>query len=173
MDNLPPAIFLIPVIALIVSVSVYFVLKKAAPNKITFTRYIFTVLVLAFLLNFAWEVLQMPLYKMDAYNLKSITFCASAAVADAIMVLLLFMCFALFYSKPLLVRLTSSTVLLMMLAGVIGAIVVEKYYVSSGNWTYTESMPIIPLINVGLSPILQFMVLPVLIYYLSFQLLKR
>lgn len=34
-------------------------------------------------------------------------------------------------------------------------------------------MPLIPVVDVGLSPVLQFMILPVLIYDLSFQILKR
>ena len=43
----------------------------------------------------------------------------------------------------------------------------------TGNWAYTDSMPIIPIVNVGISPILQFMILPLLIYLLSFYCLKN
>ena len=44
---------------------------------------------------------------------------------------------------------------------------------SAGNWAYTNRMPIIPVIEVGLTPVLQFAILPVLVYGLtSFLLLK-
>lgn len=169
MSNLNPLMFLVPVIALILVVLLFIYLLIKADNKVVFKRFVLITLVLAFLLNFAWEVIQMPLYKNAALSLQSVAFCALASVADAIMVLLIYFCFALLYKKPLWIEeLTASRIFLLMVVGGTGAIVAEMRHVSAGNWAYDESMPILPVVDVGLSPVLQFMLLPALIYYLSF-----
>lgn len=169
MNNLNPLIFLVPVIALMLIVLLFIYVLKKANDKAVFKRFVFFALVLAFLLNFAWEVVQMPLYKDASFNLQSVAFCALASIADAVMVLLIYLCFALLYKKPLWVEeLTASRIFLVMVVGGIGAIIAEMRHVSAGNWAYDESMPILPIVDAGLSPVLQFMLLPVLIYYLSF-----
>ena len=53
---------------------------------------------------------------------------------------------------------------------IVGAIAAEMRHVSAGNWAYDESMPLLPIVDAGLSPVLQFMLLPALIYYSSFTL---
>ena len=63
MNKLNPLIFLAPVIALTLVVLLFIYLLKKSDDKVAFKRFVFTTLVLAFLLNFAWEVIQMPLYK--------------------------------------------------------------------------------------------------------------
>jgi heme/copper-type cytochrome/quinol oxidase subunit 4 len=60
MNNVKPLIFLIPVIALTLVVLMFIYLLKKADDKDVFKRFVFITLVLAFLLNFAWEVIQLP-----------------------------------------------------------------------------------------------------------------
>lgn len=92
------------------------------------------VLVVAFLFNFAWEVLQMPLYKVDGYNLQSLAFCALAAVSDAMMVLLLYYGFALIYRAPLWVQsLTILQIAALIVVGGAGAILTEIILTSKGS----------------------------------------
>lgn len=173
MNNLNPLIFLIPVIALTLVVLLFIYLLKKVDNKIVFKRFVFITLLMAFVLNLAWEVLQMPLYTGTSFNVQSVAFCALASIADAIMVLLIYFCFALIYRKPLWVQeLTSLRIFILMLSCAIGAIVAEMRHVSAGNWVYDNSMPVIPLVEVGLSPVLQFTLLPALIYYLSYRTIK-
>ncbi len=130
-------------------------------------------LLLAFILNFAWEVIQGPLYKGFTYSKFHIAFCALASVADAIMVLLLYFVFAIIYKQPFWIKhLNLQRTLVLVFIGGTGAILAEIRHLSQGNWAYAPSMPLIPFVNAGLSPVLQFMVLPVLIYYVSFLLLK-
>lgn len=93
--------FLVPFIALILVVLLFIYLLKKADNKVVFKRFILITLVLAFLLNFAWEVIQMPLYKNAALTFQSVAFCGLASIADTVMVLLIYFCFALLYKKPL------------------------------------------------------------------------
>ncbi len=170
MNNLNPLIFLVPFIALTLVVLLFIYLLKKSDDKVGFKRFVFTTLVLAFLLNFAWEVIQIPLYKGSSYSIEQIAFCALASVADAIMVLLIYFCFALVYKNPLWVQnLTAPRIFILMLVGVAGAIVAEIRHLSAGNWAYDKSMPILPGVDVGLSPVLQFMLLPSFIYYLSYK----
>lgn len=173
MNNLKVSTFLIPVIALILVVVFYSYFSKKASNKLVFRQFIFLATILAFLLNLAWELIQGPLYEGYTFDIQHITFCALASVADAIMVLLIYFGLALVFKNALWAQnITLPRILLVMLIGGVGAILAEVRHLSAGTWAYAESMPIIPFVDAGLSPVLQFTVLPVLIYCLSFHFLK-
>ena len=58
-------------------------------------------------------------------------------------------------------------VVIVIVIGGVGAILSEMRHLSIGSWAYDDSMPIIPMVNVGLSPLLQFALLPIVIYLLS------
>lgn len=174
MNNLTTVSFLVPGIALILVITLYLSLLKKAKSKVLFKRLTFTVLMLALLLSFVWEMLQMPLFKGMGLNIQSIIFCALAAVADTVMVLLLYFIFAVIYKDSFWVkRLTAQRIAILIVIGGIGAILAELRHLSAGTWNYSTSMPLLPFVNVGLVPVLQFMLLPVLTYYLSLNILKR
>ena len=61
---------------------------------------ILMITVFAFFLNLVWELLQMPLYDSASFTINHITYCALGSVADAIMVLLLYLGFALIFKTP-------------------------------------------------------------------------
>ena len=173
MNNLKFITFLVPVIALLLVVLLFVMLLKQTSNKAVFKRAVLSMSGLAFLLNFAWEVIQIPLYKGGSFNLEHILFCGLSAIADAIMVLLIYISLALIFKNPLWIRsVTLSRILILMLIGGIGAIGAEIRNVASGTWAYATAMPIIPFLNVGLVPVLQFMLLPGCIYYLIFKVKK-
>lgn len=173
MYNIKPVIFLIPLIALILAGILYFSFLKKATHKKAFNKFVFTITVLSFLLNFAWELIQVPLYIPSLYSLEHIAFCALASFADTIMVLLLYFGFALIFKNLLWIEhLKWKRKVVVILTGGTGAVLAEMRHLSLGTWAYSNSMPIIPIINVGISPVLQFIILPVLIYLLSFHSLK-
>lgn len=173
MHKLKPEIFLVPVIALVLIIWMFNYLLSKADKKEFFKQIVYKILILAFLLNFAWEVIQIPLFK-NAGSSKHIVFCAVASVADTIMVLLIYFGFALIYKNPVWVtQITIPRILLLMLTGGIGAVAAEIRNLSAGSWAYSKSMPIIPFLNVGLSPVLQFMLLPAIIFYLGFKIKKE
>ncbi len=160
-----------PVIALILVVILYFILLKRVGNKAAFTRFVLITTILAFVLNFAWEMIQMPLYKNNVYDVLHISFCALASVADVTMVLLLYFSFALVYKNAFWIKdINIQRAMLLILTGGIGAILAEMKHLSKADWAYSSSMPTIPLVNAGISPVLQFMLLPFLIYQVSFLL---
>ena len=90
MDKLKPVMFLMPVIALTLVVIFYIILIKKLTDKTFFQQFVFITFLLSFLLNFAWEIVQAPLYKDFTYRLSHIIFCGLASVADAIMVMLIY-----------------------------------------------------------------------------------
>ncbi len=149
-------------------------LLRKVDDKPAFKRYLLITLVLSLLLNLAWEVIQMPLYKDASFDIQNIAFCGLASVADAIMVLLIYFVLALIYKEPLWIKhLNLKRTLIIVLIGGTGAVLAEMRHLSQDNWAYASLMPIVPFINVGLSPVLQFMFLPVVSYYLSFYFLKK
>ncbi len=174
MNNLKPMMFLVPVIALALVGILYAYLLKQSEHKKTFKLFAFRVFIWAFLLNFAWELIQMPLYQGSSYSISFISFCALASVADAIMVLLLYLVFSFILKNMFWVEfLNTQQIIVIILTGGTGAILSEIRHLSLGNWAYADSMPIIAYLNVGISPVLQFMVLPLLTYYLSFRGFKK
>ena len=174
MNDIQPVIFLIPLVVLIIVCVLYFHFLKKADNKQTFKKFIFIMIVFAFLVNFAWELVQLPLYKNSSYNVDHIAFCALASLADVLMVLILYFGFALIFKDIFWIQdLQLKRVLLLVISGGAGAVLFEIRHLSLGSWVYDNSMPLIPVVKVGLVPVLQFMILPLLIYFLSYKLLKN
>ena len=169
-----PIIFLLPIIALTLGAILYVLSLKAATEKKVFKRFIFNVGIIAFVLNLVWELIQTPLYKDGSYSISHITFCALGSVADSIMVLLLYLVLALIFRNPFWVQHVKwQMITLVILTGGIGAILSERRHISIGSWAYADSMPIIPFLNVGLSPVLQFMILPLSTYLLSLKMMRQ
>ena len=174
MKDLKPIIFLVPVVVLILISTLYFYLLKKTTDRKAYNKFIFIMITLSFLLNFAWELLQLPLYKNAAYNIEHIAFCALASIADVLMVLLLYFSFAFIFKDAFWIQdLQLKRVLLLIILGGVGAVLFEMRHLSLGSWEYDHSMPILPFVSVGIAPVLQFMILPVLIYFISFRCIRR
>ena len=174
MNDIKPIIFLVPVVVLILISTLYFYLLKKTTDRKAFNKFIFTMIMLALFLNFAWELFQIPLYQNPVYDFKHIAFCALASLADVLMVLLLYFGLALIFKNSFWIEpLKLHRIAIVVLIGGAGAILSEMRHLSLGSWTYNNSMPIIPFVNVGIAPVLQFMILPLLIYFLSFNCLKK
>jgi len=173
MNKLPPLALIIMGIALLLVIFQFQILWKRTSCKQTFKRFSITIIIIAFLLNFAWEMLQMPLYEGMKFNLQSPVFCGLASIMDVLMVLLLFYFFALIYRKLFwFQKNTTERIATLVLVSGIGAVLLESLNISFGSWNYSRLMPIIPVVKVGLTPVLQFMILPILTYYLSFYFLQ-
>ncbi len=168
MKNLSPVIFFIPFIALILAGIGYIILLKKEINKAKFKKLVFLIFMVAFILNFIWEMLQMPLFKGMPINIQTFAFCALASMADALMGVLIYICFSFIYKKVFWVQqLTFFRIAILVLVGGIGAVLAELRYTALNTWAYNNVMPTIPFINAGIVPVLQFMILPAGIYYLS------
>lgn len=174
MNDIKPIIFLAPGIVLILVNAIYFYLLEKTTDRKVFNKFIFTMVILALFLNFAWELIQIPLYKIFVYDINHIAFCALASLADVLMLLLLYFGLALIFKNPFWIEpLKLHRMAIVVLIGGAGAVLSEMRHLSLGSWAYDNSMPIIPFVNVGIAPVLQFMILPLPIYFLSFNRLKK
>ncbi|REG77598.1 hypothetical protein [Algoriphagus antarcticus] len=173
MDKLSLGIFVLPTFALILITAGYVHFLKKVLDKRNYKQFVFTTAVVAFILNFTWEIAHGPLYEGFQYDLGHVSFCALASIADMFMVMILLFAFGLIYKNVLwivLVRFNRSLVLI--LVGGVGAILAEMWHTSRGDWSYAYAMPIIPIVEVGLSPVLQFAILPLVVFVLSKKILK-
>lgn len=164
---------MVPFFALALLCILYFFLLKKATDRKNFNTFVITITILAFLLNFLWELIQIPLYRNSSYDIDHILFCALASIADTIMVLLIYLGLAAIFKDLFWVNhLRLIQIVIVVLVGGTGAVLSERRHLSLGSWGYDKSMPLIPVVNVGISPVLQFMILPLVAYFLSFYCLK-
>ena len=89
------------------------------------------------------------------------------------MVRLIYFVKAIVYKDSLRIKhINLQRTLILIPIGGIGAILAEMRHLSLGNWSYATAMPVLPFVIAGLSPVLQFMLLPGLIFYVSSILFK-
>ena len=115
---------------------------------------------ISFFLNLVWENLHSLLYAH--YQGGEITefILLRATLSDAIYILLLASPFILY---P---KLKSYNWLIIPL-GICLSIAIEWYALGTGRWAYGEHMPMIPFLNVGLTPAIQLGLLGYISYILA------
>lgn len=114
-------------------------------------------------LHFAWEMAQARLFT----NFAGMSWwqhaprCLFAALGDVTLSGLAWTCTALLFGWrwPFEGRLTSPA-LLWIAVGEVATIALERWALAAGRWTYAPHMPIV--FGVGLSPLLQWVIVPVL-----------
>ena len=114
-----------------------------------------------FLFNLIWEQLHSFLYV--SYQGGPITFfiLLRAAIFDAAVILVLI------WLLRQLPRSWQSLWLLLAFSLVV-SIGIEWWALNTDRWVYKASMPIVPLINTGLTPTIQLGFLALLVYYVVF-----
>ena len=125
------------------------------------------IFVVAVLLNYLWELAQVPLYVgLEEYNAGVFWHCFVASLGDGIMVLLIVVVGWISFQRwNWFERPGAAGYLLMLLAGFILAVLVEWVGVHRlGRWEYTGKMPIFPWVRIGLIPIAQMVILPPVIF---------
>src|SRR5919106_924565 len=103
-------------------------------------RTLITLFVVAVLLNYLWELAQAPLYVgLERYNAAVFWHC---------------------FERP-----GGAGYLIMLTSGLVLAVVVESVAVYIlARWEYTDKMPTLPGLRIGLVPIAQMILLPVLAF---------
>ncbi len=128
---------------------------------------------LAFFLNLIWENAQAPLYAGYGSFLQHFLACLRAVAGDVIITLLLFGAAALVNNGTRWMRQWSlPTAALIGAAGALIAVLIELHALRTGRWSYTTSMPLIPLLNVGLLPVLQLALLPLATFYITSRIIR-
>ena len=131
-------------------------------------RRILAIFGLAVALNYVWELAQTPFYAGVTLP-DALWHCFIASLGDGILVLVIFAAVAYaMRAADWFIRPTSRSYLTMAIAGLALAVVVEWWGLHvAGRWRYSALMPIIPLVEVGVVPILQMLVLPPLIFSIA------
>jgi hypothetical protein len=127
------------------------------------------VAIFAFWLNLTWEFAQVPLYAgmPTAEHWRAILVCGRATAGDVALALLAFWTVAATTgSRRWILRPTGRQVLALVAVGVLVSVLMEWLATQVLNrWAYAESMPILPVLRVGLSPVLQWVLLPPLVVW--------
>ncbi len=122
--------------------------------------------IFAFLLNFIWELLQMPLFAgfTDFQYYQVILHCTKATFGDVVISLVAFAGACLIArSRMWIISMNKSGVVAFLAIGLVITIVFEILATGPLNrWEYGALMPMIPVIGVGASPVAQWVILPLL-----------
>lgn len=113
-------------------------------------------------MNYIWEMLQMPFYEaMKFSDPKSWLICFRASLGDGVIVLTIWAIgFAVLRKTTWAENLNVRSILILLLSGSLIAIGIEFLALETGRWLYSELMPMVPIVNVGLIPFLQLLILP-------------
>jgi hypothetical protein len=127
-----------------------------------------TVAIFAFLLNFVWEVLQTPFFIDISSEINTIVWFRLHCTFGDVMIALgsFWLVSLIFKNRFWFIRPNRLNVFLFILFGVSYTIFSEIINVSIKDlWGYSDLMPVIPYIGVGIAPIVQWIVIPPLIIF--------
>ena len=127
-----------------------------------------TVGIFALLLNFPWEVLQAPLYAdmRSSPHVAATLACLQATFGDMVIMLLAHAVVAIqAHDRRWMLAANGKQLLLFIAVGLSITMLIE-WLATRGlwvsNWTYAPTMPLLPDAGIGLVPMLQWLVLPLL-----------
>ena len=131
------------------------VLSKAIMSQ-AIKKLIF-IFLLAFALNLIWENLHSVLYFLPSGGRITEIMLLWATFIDALLVVIISLLFLLWpwFSRK---------IWLVIPIGIFISIIIELRALSAGHWAYAEIMPIIPLLNTGLTPTIQLGLIAYVIY---------
>ena len=115
--------------------------------------------------NAVWEIGQSPLFAPMGGWLSGTWRCIVASIGDGGIVLALAVAGSLLFRRvDWLFRPGLAGYAFMAVLGVAVAVGIEIGALATGRWSYSDQMPLIPVLRVGLAPVLQMLVLPPLVF---------
>jgi hypothetical protein len=135
--------------------------------KKTGNSFFLIIAIVGFTLSFIWENLHFPLYQSYADWMVQIVF-LFCALGDIILIFLVyFLAAALFNDLFWLTKLHFKKIVITLTISIIISLVAEKAALLLGWWQYNDQMPIISILDIGLSPFLAIALLPLLTFILA------
>ena len=130
----------------------------------------------AFLLHFVWEMWQIPFYieMKEASHAGGVLFCSLATAGDAVIAVACFWIISLSKKNRTWIQYLSIKEIGWFILLSIGAtIILEKINVEMlGRWEYSSAMPLLPFLNVGMVPIIQWIILSPVILFVTARQIK-
>ena len=130
-------------------------------------RFLATMVLASFVLNEVWEMAQMSAYVQTAGHpwMSTLGPCTRAAVGDVEIVLGIYAACALAIGDlGWGLRGRWNIYATAAVLGLACAALVEHAALAAGRWSYTESMPVVSVLDAGLWPLLQMTLLPPLTF---------
>jgi hypothetical protein len=127
-----------------------------------------SIAIFAFLLNFFWEVQQMPFFQLSNLSCNQrIRDCTLATIGDVAIALTAYWTVAFVSKSRQWFRQPKWWQLSIFIAvGVIITIIFEALATEVLNiWEYAAIMPELPVLNTGLTPVLQWIIIPLIILW--------
>lgn len=126
----------------------------------------------SFLLHFAWEILQTPLYAgmPQAPHLAGTIVCLKATLGDVMNALVAFWGTATLAHRKRgwLLHAQSRDWLVYLAIGILITIVLERLATGAlERWAYAQAMPLVPGLGVGVTPLVQWLVVPSMVVWLA------
>ncbi len=133
------------------------------------SKFLLALFAVSVVLNYVWEIVHAPLFVgMDSF--RAIWWhCLVASLGDGIILWIIHgLGWAAFKRWNWSFQPGSRQMAFMLSASLTIAILIEWFAVHGlHRWAYTDQMPRIPVLGVGLTPILQMLILPPLIFFLT------
>lgn len=140
-------------------------------------RFFASIAGVSFVLHSVWEMAQMPAYKDLAGRpfLETAARCTPATLGDVVLTFWIYALGALAAKTPSWgLQPRWNVHVSLALLGAVHAIWIEQAAVASGRWSYSNAMPIVPCLDVGVWPLLQLSLLtPLTIALASYFALRK
>jgi len=137
-------------------------------------KYIIILSSVAFFLHIIWENAQAPLFAEYLSLGQHFPKCLWATIGDIVFTLLVYLGISLLKNDfGWITRLSGKDIAVIAVMGFFWAIGIEQRAFLFEKWNYTNAMPIIPYLLVGLTPILQMTFLLPLSFYLTSKLHEK
>lgn len=121
----------------------------------------------SFLLHFFWENLQAPLYAGFTSFHDHFWICFKATWGDLLFMFTIYATLAIMHRDPFWIAdraayAHAATWVIALLIGILLAVSFELWAVHvAARWKYAEAMPLLPVVQVGLTPVLQMLLIPI------------
>jgi hypothetical protein len=128
-------------------------------------RYLTALSITAFLTHLVWENAQARLFFAGYQSFfQHFPACLSGTIGDVVITfLVLGIVLLLKKEKPR----TAADFLVLAVIGLVVAVAIEQHALLVGTWGYMPAMPIVPILNIGLIPILQMALLLPFSFYVA------
>ncbi len=136
---------------------------------------IFYIFIFSFLMHFLWESIHSLAYTPgSAPHNTFLLILLIATFYDAAFMIIVYLILALINNnfKWIYNPKAKDYIFILFFGFAVAAFVEYINVYALNNWSYNNYMPIIPWLNVGLLPILQLMILPIIIYKLTVLVLR-